>query len=129
MSPHVDSAKKIGTHIFYFNTSEDWRPEWGGATLVLGGKRTPAMNPDFDDFTDVEAAQIIDNRSFLFRNSAQSWHGVRALTSPAGSYRQLFNVIFEFPAEPQPRPTGQGRTTVPSGCRTGGQAPLSGWSG
>jgi len=82
VSPHVDGTKKIGTHIFYFNTSEDWRPEWGGATLVLGSKRTPAMNPDFDDFADVEAAQIVDNHSFLFRNSAQSWHGVKALTCP-----------------------------------------------
>jgi len=103
VSPHVDGAPKIGTHIFYFNTSADWKPEWGGATLVLGGKRTPAMNPDFDAFVSVEAAQIVDNRSFLFRNGEHSWHGVKALTCPAGSSRRLFNVIFEFPAGTQPR--------------------------
>src|SRR5262245_29961313 len=33
VSPHVDDRKKIGTHILYFNTSDDWNPEWGGATL------------------------------------------------------------------------------------------------
>ena len=103
VSPHVDGAKKIGTHIFYFNTSADWKPEWGGATLVLGGKQTPAMNPDFDAFASVEAAQIVDNRSFLFRNGEHSWHGVKALTCPAESSRRLFNVIFELPAGTQPR--------------------------
>ncbi|MDQ3755081.1 MAG: 2OG-Fe(II) oxygenase [Acidobacteriota bacterium] len=107
VSPHVDGAKKIGTHIFYFNTSEDWQPEWGGATLVLGGKQTTAMNPDFADFANVEEAQIVDNHSFLFRNGAQSWHGVRALACPAGRYRRLFNVIFEFPSGPQPRATSR----------------------
>lgn len=97
VSPHVDGIKKIGTHIFYFNTSEDWKPAWGGATLVLADKQTDAMNPDFSDFTGVEAAQITDNHSFLFRNGEQSWHGVKALMCPEGSYRRLFNVIFEFP--------------------------------
>ena len=47
VSPHVDDHKKLGTHILYFNSSDDWNPEWGGATLVLGGKRSQAMNPDF----------------------------------------------------------------------------------
>ncbi|MDQ3258049.1 MAG: 2OG-Fe(II) oxygenase [Acidobacteriota bacterium] len=97
VSPHVDGDKKIGTHIFYFNTSEDWNPAWGGATLVLGSKLTSAMNPDFNDFTAAEAAQITDNHSFLFRNGPHSWHGVKPLTCPEGSYRRLFNVIFEVP--------------------------------
>ncbi len=64
---------------------------------MLGDKRTPAQNPDFDDFASVQAAQITDNHSFLFRNSPESWHGVKPLTCDEESYRRFFNVIFEFP--------------------------------
>ncbi len=98
VSPHLDATKKLGTHILYFNTSAEWNPDWGGETLVLGGRRTQAMNPDFGDFETCEAARIVDNRSFLFKNTPQAWHGVSALTCPAGSYRRLFNIIFEVPA-------------------------------
>ncbi|WP_235777127.1 2OG-Fe(II) oxygenase [Rhizobium mesoamericanum] len=97
VSPHLDSATKIGTHILYFNTSVDWNPEWGGSTLVLGGKKIGAMNPDFADFETSAAACITDNHSFLFKNTPSAWHGATALTSPDGSYRRLFNVIFETP--------------------------------
>ncbi|MBC7931133.1 MAG: 2OG-Fe(II) oxygenase [Rubrivivax sp.] len=106
VSPHVDAPEKLGTHIIYFNTSDEWNPAWGGATLVLGGKRTDAMNPDFADFTTRDEARIVDNHSFLFKNTPASWHGASALTCPPGSYRRLFNVIFETPnasAERNPR--------------------------
>jgi hypothetical protein len=98
VSPHVDAANKLGTHILYFNTSDEWNPEWGGATLVLGGKQTKAMNPDFVDFETRDEARIVDNHSFLFKNTPNAWHGVSALTCPTGSYRRLFNIIFEAPA-------------------------------
>jgi hypothetical protein len=39
----------------------------------------------------------VDNHSFLFRNTPDAWHGASALTCPPGSYRRLFNVIFETP--------------------------------
>jgi hypothetical protein len=97
VSPHLDARDKVGTHIFYFNTKEDWREEWGGSILALDGKQVPAMNPDFGDFTGEYAMDIRDNRSFLFKNTADAWHGVRALTCPASSYRRLFNVVFETP--------------------------------
>jgi hypothetical protein len=87
--------EKIGTHILYFNTSSDWKPAWGGQTLVLAGKTTEALNPDFTDFQSYQAAQITDNHSFLFKNTPDAWHGVTALTSPPGNYRRLFNIIFE----------------------------------
>ena len=35
VSPHCDSVRKLGSHIFYLNTAGDWRPEWGGDTLIL----------------------------------------------------------------------------------------------
>ena len=97
VSPHVDAPEKLGTHIIYFNTSDEWHPEWGGTTLVLGGKRTAALNPDFADFATTDAAEIVDNHSFLFKNTPHAWHGASALTCPPGSYRRLFNVIFETP--------------------------------
>ena len=97
VSPHIDAKKKLGTHILYFNTSGEWDTMWGGATLVLGDKQTDAMNPDFSDFKTIEAACIVDNQSFLFKNTPTAWHGVTALTCPEDSYRRLFNVIFEAP--------------------------------
>jgi len=98
VSPHLDATEKIGTHIIYFNTSADWDPAWGGTTLVLGGKRTPAMNPDFADFASVIKAEVLDNQSFVFKNTPHSWHGATALKCPPGKYRRLFNVIFESPS-------------------------------
>jgi hypothetical protein len=98
VSPHLDDITiKLGIHILYFNTSDEWNPDWGGATLVLGGKQTEAMNPDFCDFKTCEEARIVDNRSFLFKNTPNAWHGATALTCPADNYRRLFNIIFEVP--------------------------------
>ena len=94
VSPHRDANGKLGTHIFYFNTSDDWEEAWGGSTVVLGGKKTSAPNPDFDDFETAHSAPLVDNRSFLFQNTQEAWHGVKALTSPEGRYRRLFNAIF-----------------------------------
>jgi hypothetical protein len=93
VSPHRDAEDKIGTHIFYFNRSADWSPEWGGETLVLAGKRVPTLNPDFSDFDQQVAIPILDNASFLFKNEPDAWHGVRPLHAPEGHYRRLFNVI------------------------------------
>ena len=40
VSPHCDSKRKLGSHIFYFNTLQDWDRSWGGETLILddGGR-------------------------------------------------------------------------------------------
>jgi len=97
VSPHVDSPDKIGTHIVYFNTSEDWSAAWGGSTLVLDKKRTAIQNPDYTDFGSNHVVQIMNNHSFLFKNQPEAWHGVEPLRCPEGSYRRLFNIIFEFP--------------------------------
>ncbi|NDJ18748.1 2OG-Fe(II) oxygenase [Myxacorys almedinensis] len=111
VSPHVDSPDKIGTHILYFNTHETWKPEWGGSTLILGDKRTDKLNPDVSDFGAVESANILDNRSFLFKNTPDGWHGVEPLTCPEGAYRRLFNIIFEFP-KVQPLPSARLRSLM-----------------
>ena len=36
VSPHCDSRRKLGSHIFYFSPEEDWKAEWGGQTLSMG---------------------------------------------------------------------------------------------
>ncbi|CCB85052.1 MULTISPECIES: hypothetical protein [Parachlamydia] len=96
VSPHCDNASKVATHIFYFNTSEDWDLAWGGALLVLGDKLTPNQNPDFQDFMTSTPINFLDNYSFLFKNTPNAWHGVKALKSPPGKYRRLFNVIYDL---------------------------------
>ncbi|MGI4815757.1 MAG: 2OG-Fe(II) oxygenase [Janthinobacterium lividum] len=114
VSPHRDSVDKIGTHIFYFNTADDWQPEWGGSIVVLGGKRIAANNPDMSDFETAVDLDIRDNRSFLFKNTPDAWHGVEPLTCPSGSYRRLFNVILH-PAEGRvAKPRGFLRRTLQS---------------
>ncbi|KAF3361854.1 Uncharacterized protein PHSC3_001621 [Chlamydiales bacterium STE3] len=94
VSPHRDSSDKIGTHIFYFNTQDDWETDWGGELLILGGKMTSGITPDFKDFISSAAVSNTDNHSFLFKNTSQAWHGVKELNCPEGKYRKLFNVIF-----------------------------------
>ena len=98
VSPHVDARNKIGTHIFYFNTSDDWKVQWGGSTLVLGQKKYEGMNPEISDFGQVEAVEVMDNRSFLFKNQPEAWHAVDTINCPPDTYRRIFNVIFEVPA-------------------------------
>ena len=102
VSPHRDAEQKIGTHIFYFNTDDDWKTDWNGSTLVLGNKQKDKMNPDFSDFTTAIPTQLTNNHSFLFKNTPNAWHGVKPLACPEGKYRRLFNVIFEFPQNHSP---------------------------
>ncbi|MEM8996659.1 MAG: 2OG-Fe(II) oxygenase [Acidobacteriota bacterium] len=99
VSPHRDAASKYGTHIFYFNDRSNWDPAWGGATLMLGGPKRRVSNPEFEDFSTTVAGPSFGNASLLFRRSANSWHGVRALTCPRHARRRLFNVIFERAAD------------------------------
>jgi hypothetical protein len=95
VSPHVDSAKKLATHIFYFNTPADWEEAWGGQTVILAERRRDVGNPDFADFAREWSVPFLGNRSLLFRNTAEAWHGVRPLRCPEGRHRRLFNVVFE----------------------------------
>lgn len=99
VSPHTDARNKIGTHIFYFNTSQDWQASWGGSTLVLDQKKYEGMNPEISDFGRVEAVEVMDNRSFLFKNQPEAWHAVDTISCPPDIYRRIFNVIFEIPQQ------------------------------
>ncbi len=97
VSPHCDAVRKLGSHIFYFNTPEDWEESWGGNTLVLddGGRFKRASAPDFDDFDREWAAKGLGNVSFLFARRGNSWHGVREIRCPEGKLRRVFIVVVE----------------------------------
>ncbi len=110
VSPHCDAKFRLGSHLFYFNTPEEWDVSWGGSALLLGDRKETSNEeaPDFFDFKTVREIQTIGNQSLLFENSASAWHGVRPLKCPAGKYRRVFVVIFLRPESEQlfakPRP-------------------------
>lgn len=96
VSPHVDARRKLGSHIFYFHSEQDWDPRWGGQTLVLEdeNRRFPAHSaPRFEELREVAASEMLGNRSFLFRRTEHSWHGVRPIACPDGRLRKVFIVV------------------------------------
>ncbi len=95
VSPHCDSAREHGSHLFYFNTEEDWDPSYGGQTLVLddGGRFHHRDAPDFEDFDSVVAVENMGNRSFFFARRDNGWHGVREIECPEGYLRKVFIVV------------------------------------
>ncbi len=97
VSPHCDSPTKLGSQIFYMNTPDDWKDEWGGRTLVLDdeGTKDHRSAPDLSEFRVAAASEIIPNRSFIFMRTNHSWHAVEELTCPPGMYRKLFTVVFD----------------------------------
>lgn len=98
VSPHCDSKSKLGSHIFYLNTQEDWDAAWGGATLVLDGEGRFSRRsaPDFADFGDPIRSETLGNRSFLFQRKEHSWHGVEEIRCPEGSMRKVFIVAIDL---------------------------------
>ena len=95
VSPHCDSKRKLGSHIFYFNTAQDWNPSWGGETLILddGQRFNYQSAPSFADFRQITATEALGNYSLLFAQTPHSWHGVRELTCPEGYLRKVFIVV------------------------------------
>ncbi len=93
VSPHCDAARKIASHLFYFN-NEDWEPEWGGQTLILdGGRRFRTHSaPSFDQLQVAASSVPCGNNSLLFQRTRDSWHGVRPLNCPMGTMRKIFKV-------------------------------------
>lgn len=95
VSPHCDARRKLGSHIFYFNTAGDWDPAWGGETLILddGGRLSRNSAPGFEDFERSWAADAIGNRSLLFQRQGNSWHGVKPLDCPEDRMRKVFIIV------------------------------------
>lgn len=97
VSPHCDSRNKVGTHIFYMNTPENWKDEWGGRTLILddGGAFPTESAPALSEFKSQTAAEVFGNRSLVFERTDRSWHAVSELISPEGAMRQIFTVVMD----------------------------------
>jgi hypothetical protein len=95
VSPHCDGSNELGTHLFYFNTPDDWDPAWGGSTLILddGRRISPTSAPWFDSFVSETPSQSVGNYSLLFERTDHSWHGVRELRCPSGHMRKIFGVV------------------------------------
>jgi len=95
VSPHCDAVRKLGSHIFYLNTPENWNPDWGGDTLILddNGRFDRKSAPDFEDFDQAWSGTSMGNTSLLFQRQERSWHGVREITCPPGKYRKVFIVV------------------------------------
>jgi hypothetical protein len=95
VSPHCDSQRELGSHIWYFNAEDEWDPSWGGDTLVLddGGRFKPDSAPAFEDFDRIIACRSEGNRSAIIERSERGWHGVREVTCPQGHLRKVFIVV------------------------------------
>lgn len=95
VSPHCDARHKLGSHIFYLNTPQDWDPDWGGETLVLddGGRLSCKSAPAFDDFERIVRSETLGNCSLLFARTDHSWHGVNEIRCPQGALRKVFIVV------------------------------------
>lgn len=96
VSPHCDAPIKLGSHIFYMNTDQDWDERWGGATVLLDdhGSLSPKSNPDFDEFESETSTRFMGNRSLIIGRRGDSWHGVRPLSNPENTLRKVFIVVF-----------------------------------
>jgi len=95
VSPHCDSKREYGSHIWYFNRQGEWDPSWGGDTLVLddGGRFSPDSAPAFEDFDEIITCKSEGNRSAIIERSARGWHGVRAINCPEGHMRKVFIIV------------------------------------
>lgn len=92
VSPHCDARRKMATHIFYFNTKEDWDGSWGGNILIMDGegRYTAHSGPTFDDLKVAASVDPRENGSLFFQRTEHSWHGVRPLQCPPDNLRKLF---------------------------------------
>jgi len=94
VSPHCDAQRKLGTHIFYFNTDEDWNSCWGGNVLIQDddGRLQRRSAPSFDQLKVAASLDPRGNGSLLFQRTAHSWHAVHPLECLPGALRKLFLV-------------------------------------
>lgn len=95
VSPHCDARREYGSQLFYFNAADDWRPEWGGGTLILddGGRLSCDSAPVLEDFAGIEEAPSIGNQSTLIRRTDHAWHAVRPISCPEDRLRRVFIVV------------------------------------
>ncbi len=97
ISPHCDHKNKVGAHLFYLNTEKDWKPEWGGETLILddGGSLERKSAPGFEEFTNIIPSRAIGNYSLIFSRTSNSWHGMKEIHCPDDRMRKVFMVAIK----------------------------------
>ncbi len=95
ITPHCDTEKKIGSQLFYLNTSDKWEEEWGGQTLALDdeGKRNPESGPEIAEFNNIFKSKSVDNSSFIFTRTNHSWHAVDVIQCPPDEIRKMFSIV------------------------------------
>ena len=95
VSPHTDSPREHGSHLFYFNSEQDWDRNWGGDTLVLddGGKLDYNSAPDLDEFEAEIPCESIGNYSALMKRTDHAWHAVRPINCPQGEFLKIFILV------------------------------------
>jgi hypothetical protein len=116
VSPHCDSRRKLGSHIFYLNPEEEWQVGWGGGTVVLddAGRFSKRSNPSFGDFASRTTARCVGNTSFLFHRRGNSWHGVEEICCPKDTMRRAFLIVLDDWGPVQRLLSGRRRKRVPS---------------
>jgi hypothetical protein len=95
VSPHCDARREHGSHLFYFNSEEDWDPAWGGATLCLddGGRLDYNSAPALEEFDGIFEFNSIGNYSALMKRTDHAWHAVRPIQCPPDRMRRVFIVV------------------------------------
>jgi hypothetical protein len=95
VSPHCDARREHGSHLFYFNSEEDWDPAWGGATLALddGGRLDYNSAPPLEAFDNIIEFNSIGNYSALMKRTDHAWHAVRPIQCPEDRMRRIFIVV------------------------------------
>lgn len=111
--PHVDSVKKLATHIFYLNTERDWDEKWGGQTVILDNHTYSRHDArQMSDFTQPIYSKMLNNRSLLWKNTDDSWHAASDVHCPKNALRLLFTVIIEQELSLRQKITRMVRDTV-----------------
>ena len=95
VSPHCDARREHGSHLFYFNSKEDWDPAWGGATLILddGGRMDYNSAPALEAFDGVSEVESFGNYSALIKRTDHAWHAVNPIECPEGRLRRVFIIV------------------------------------
>jgi len=94
VSPHLDTASKHGSHLFYF-MPDGWEDEFGGTTVFYKDKTVPQMNPEPQDFKEYKTYPVKGNYSLLFKNTGNGWHGITPVKNNMGLQRQIFSAVIQ----------------------------------
>ena len=95
VSPHCDARREHGSQLFYFNSSADWDPAWGGETLLLDDGDGLDYNsaPTLEEFASVHRLDGFGNYSALLKRCDHGWHAVRPIECPEDKLRRVFIIV------------------------------------